>query len=210
MVRVKVCGITDTKGLEACIKADADAVGFVLGFPRSPRNLGLQEARRLVAQVPPLTLTVAVTPEEEAALEAVTTEVNPDALQLYGPCRIEELKDLVRGYRLIKALPVDDKALQLAQQLASQGYDALLLDTPGPGRGGTGLAHNWGVSRRIRDLVAPFPVILAGGLHPGNVVDAIRAVEPYGVDASSRLESVPGVKDPAKVRRFVELVRRCG
>ncbi|GBC74951.1 N-(5'-phosphoribosyl)anthranilate isomerase [archaeon HR06] len=207
MVKVKVCGIKRFEDLKACIEAEVDAVGFILGFPQSPRNLSFEEAKDLLDKLPPFISGVAVIREERDLIEKVIKNLNPDALQLYGSFKIKEYKDMVRGLKLIKVLEAKEDSLEKAKVALSLGYQAILLDSLTHGMGGTGKIHDWNRSRRIRDEIYPHPFILAGGLNKDNVLEAIEKVKPYAVDASSGLEVKRGIKDPELIKEFVRVVK---
>jgi phosphoribosylanthranilate isomerase len=212
-VRVKICGITRDADLAVAVAAGADAVGFVVGVPSSPRNIPLKQARRLVNQVPLFVHSVVVTiPRRVDNLLKACEALHPDAVQIHG----ENLPDgstfreklssttLIRGVNVTPA-----NTLETAFH-ASRSYDAILLDSVLPEErryGGTGVVHDWALSQRINAVIHPTPLILAGGLNPENVARAITQVQPYAVDVSSGVESHPGVKDPEKVRAFIENAR---
>ncbi|MCS7120428.1 MAG: phosphoribosylanthranilate isomerase [Nitrososphaerota archaeon] len=206
IVKVKICGITREEDLFSSIEAGADAVGFVVGVPSSPRNLTAEQAGNLIRRVPvfveSVVVTVATNPN---LLLKIYRKLEPDAIQIHGelPYEIQMLRKKIRS-RLIRAVHTcRSDAVDYAVKVSSN-FDAVLLDTFAVGKyGGTGMTHNWQLSRKIRDLIAPKPLILAGGLRPDNVKDAIVAVHPYAVDVSSGVESRCGLKDPNKIFEFV-------
>jgi phosphoribosylanthranilate isomerase len=202
MVRVKVCGITNLDDALAAVNAGADALGFV--FAPSPRRIDAQAAREIIEQLPPLVASVGVfvnqSPNEMATVKDFC---GLDLVQFHGD--ESELLVSAWGRRAIKALSVDGDGYEgcKAYPLAT-----LLLDACQPGaRGGTGRTCDWEAAARIS---RERPVILAGGLNPENIRQAIAAVAPYGVDASSGLESKPGRKDHAKISDFIALAKRAG
>jgi phosphoribosylanthranilate isomerase len=229
MTRVKICGLTREEDVDAAVDAGADAVGFVSGFPSSPRNLSLARAASLISRVPPLVTAVLVTTVD--ALASDPDEVKraaPGALQLYGsgstsPASVRSefhVRHLIRPYHVmgrkvdgrhddhddeeedVVVVPVPSPAAIAREAVA--GYDALLLDTYAKGRdGGTGMTSDWDVCAEIRRSIEPVPLFLSGGLTPKNVGEAINKVAPFCVDASSGVESAPGIKDAGKVRAFV-------
>lgn len=208
MVRVKICGITRREDLTIAIDAGADAVGFIIGFPRSPRNLSLETAEKLVKHVPPFVDSVLVTNSGTLSreMERVLT-ISPDAIQLHG-----ELLDQARARDRLRSSLI--KVLQVRTGIHARlnanlrGYDALLTDTYKKGYdGGTGLVSDWDECSALRDRIHPLPLILSGGLSPGNVVQAITKVRPFAVDASSGVESAPGIKDARKIIEFVRLAK---
>ncbi len=205
-VRVKVCGITNREDLEAAVDAGADALGFVVDVPASPRNISLDRARDFVEATPPFVQSVLVSVFDTVdQLETLCSCVAPDAVQVAGTLARDAIGEQLRGIRVIQAIAVNDEVDVLPFAVHC---DAVLTDSCVPGaHGGTGKPHNWNVSRAIRELIAPTPLILAGGLTPGNVRAAIKTVRPYAVDVSSGVEARAGVKDPAKIRAFIEAVK---
>jgi phosphoribosylanthranilate isomerase len=204
-VRVKICGITRKEDLDAAAAAGADAVGFVVGVASSPRNLALNEAERLISQVPPFVTSVLVTVPNGLEEFARTCEkLNPDAVQIHGDL-VGVVREQLPNKLLIgavKANPQDavDNAAKVAEM-----FDAVLLDSFVHGKhGGTGVIHDWNVSQQVKCAVHPKRLILAGGLNPENVADAVRAVEPYAVDVSSGVEQQPGIKDHKKIVEFIK------
>ncbi len=194
--------MTREEDVDCAIEAGADAVGFICGFPESPRNLSLPRAGELMSRVPPFVGRVLVTRGEvlASAMDRVA-KARPSAIQLYGA--IDEPAKVKAGTsaRLILPHLMDGKPFK---GVDVSGFDAILSDTYKEGRhGGTGVVSDWSACRSLREEVAPMPFILSGGLNPENVADAISRVEPYAVDVSSGVESSPGVKDAEKVREFV-------
>lgn len=205
-ISVKICGITTVEDGRLAVAAGADAVGFVF-WPKSPRAVLPSTARLIAAALPPFVLRVGVfvdaSPEE---MRRVADEVGLDVVQLHGDEPPEAVSLAPR--RAIKAVRVGpgfrpEDALRYAGRAG-----ALLLDTRADGLdtpGGTGRTFDWSLVRPVREGT-PF-LVLAGGLTPDNVGEAIAAVRPDAVDVSSGVESSPGRKDPAKVRAFVDAVR---
>lgn len=215
MTRVKICGLTLEDDVDAAVSAGADAVGFISGFPTSPRNLSISRAGSLISRVPPLVTPVLVT-TGQVLLESsdAIKRFAPGAIQLY---KSELSPDGVRAslhaqvllpYLVRREGRGGDSGELAMVEAAVRGYDALVTDTRAEGRdGGTGLPSDWNLCAAIRKAVDPLPLLLSGGLRPENVSAAISAVAPFGVDVSSGVESAPGVKDHAKMRDFV---RRAG
>lgn len=206
MIRVKVCGIMNELDLNCAIRGGADAVGFIVEVEGSRHRISAEDARKLIKEVPVFTKSVAViAPQspEEAMLLAQNTRA--DILQVHGtlgPDEILELKKRVHQ-KVIAAVPPGTLAFSM-----SEVADAVLLDTMKDGKlGGTGEVHDWSTSAAIARGI-PVPVILAGGLNPSNVGEAIRTVKPYAVDVSSGVEAA-GRKDRGKVLSFVREVRSC-
>ncbi len=198
---LKICGITSFVDAAHAVEQGATALGFVL-WPRSPRCVSRDVVARIVAQLPATVTTVGVFVNESADVVARTMEqANLTAIQLHG--------DEPPEYARALAWPVlRSVTLESASRVAAEWTDdtTLLLDAADPERrGGTGQLVDWdgaaALARRRR-------VVLAGGLTPANVAEAIRRVQPYGVDVSSGVEEAPGVKSPEKVAQFLSAARR--
>jgi phosphoribosylanthranilate isomerase len=201
--RIKFCGMTGAEDLALAAALGVDAVGLIL-VEHSPRHLSLARARALRAELPPLVSAVALTMDAAPALlTAIVQTLRPQLLQFHG----EEVDaDCARhGLPFLKALPMagqDDPLAAMARFPHASGF---VLDAHASGEaGGSGHSFDW--SRAPRQ--APRPWLLAGGLHPDNVFDAIIATRPYGVDVASGIEAAPGRKCPARMARFVAEVRR--
>jgi len=204
LLRVKICGITSAEDGLAASAAGADAIGLVF-WPRSPRALDLGRAREIAAALPPLVLRVGVFVDAPAAEIARTADaVGLDLVQLHGDEPPDALAALPR--RALKALRVGD-GFRPEQALAYEGRAAgLLLDTRhGSAPGGSGRSFDWSHARALRERVRF--LVLAGGLTPENVAEAIAAVRPDAVDVSTGVESSPGRKDPVRVAAFVAAAR---
>jgi phosphoribosylanthranilate isomerase len=206
-VRVKICGITRKEDLDAAVAAGADAVGFVVGVASSPRNIALEKAEKLIRQVPPFVKSVLVTVPRGIDDFEIYEKLNPDAIQIHGEnlhtvasVRLKIPNTLLIGAvnaKLANALDVVSKPAKI--------FDAVLLDSFANGRyGGTGIVHDWELSKRVKQAIHPKPLILAGGLTPENVAEAVRTVEPYAVDVSSGVERQPGIKDHKKISNFIK------
>ncbi len=215
-VRVKICGITRPEWAVAAAEAGADAIGLV--FAESPRRVSPLEASRIVAALPPWVAPVGVFVDEPPArLLLVAASAGLATIQLQGdeppdvPSKLAPLK-VVKALRI--GVPADVEAARRWRAAAEQFWrvpDAYLVDAsvPGGAKGGTGERADWRLAAR---MVAEgfWPLILAGGLGPENVAEAIAVVRPWGVDASSALEIEPGVKSPELIRAFVQAVRKAG
>jgi phosphoribosylanthranilate isomerase len=206
-VRVKICGITREEDLAVAVAAGADAVGFLVGVSSSPRNLTLERAERLLRQVPIFVDSVVVTaPQNINGLAEICEKLKPNAIQIHGKKSFSasELREQIKDSRLIKTVYVTAVLNETAIE-ELKAFDAVLLDSFTKGQyGGTGRVHDWNLSRQIREAVDPLPLILAGGLKPENVKEAILTVQPYAVDVASGVELQPAVKDHEKIRAFVE------
>ncbi|MCQ8903669.1 MAG: phosphoribosylanthranilate isomerase [Methanothrix sp.] len=207
MTRVKICGLTDEDELRCALNAGADAVGFIVEIERSRHRLSVDEARDLIGMVPPFTASVAVV-EPDCVEDAVCLAgyLESDALQIHGGLSVGEIEEIKRrvSQRIIVAVPPGSERAAEMSRVA----DAILVDTPvSGGVGGSGRTHDWSLTARMRPMLQA-PLILAGGLRPENIVDAIDAVKPYAVDVSSGVET-DGRKDPVKIEEFVRRVRSC-
>ena len=193
-VFVKICGLHTAAAVEAAVNAGADALGFV--FADSPRQITSAAALALTRDLPPGILTVAVMRHPSKADLA-------EVLEVFGPDWLQTDADDFDAV----ALPAETRPLPVyrdtaALNMAAAGRERLVLFEGA--ESGHGQLANWG---RARTLAGMTRLILAGGLNPDNVADAIRAVRPYGVDVSSGVERERGVKDPAKISAFVRAVR---
>ncbi len=208
-MKVKICGIKTERDLTAALKAGADAVGFITEVPvESSRKISLADAARLISKVQLFATSVLVIMPENAeqAINMIHT-ARPNAVQVHNALAISELTKIREtGVKLIKTISVSQHvdSMTLIQQVSKLNgtADAVLLDTAADGKtGGTGVPHNWKVSSEVV-LHAGMPVILAGGLNPENVRDAIRSVQPYAVDTASGVET-NGKKDEKKIIDFI-------
>ncbi|HIJ80226.1 MAG TPA: phosphoribosylanthranilate isomerase [Desulfuromonadales bacterium] len=196
MVRVKICGITSLEDALLAINAGADALGFVF-FEESSRFITPDNAAAVIRRLPPFVQTVGLFVNEElASVNMIAGQCGLDLVQLHG----EESPEYCMGInrRVIKAFRVKDSSV--LDELPRYDVAGYLLDTWSPvAHGGTGTTFNWEIAARA---ASQRPIILAGGLTPENVGDAIRQVRPYAVDVSSGVESAPGKKDVLKVTSF--------
>jgi len=209
MTKIKVCGIMNQSDLAHAVIAGADAVGFVVEIDDSRHSISTGQAADLISQVPIYTKSVAViAPVDVDEAVRLAAQTKADVLQLHGslaPKNLAELKSRVHQ-KLIAAVAANKGGKEAMR--FGMVVDAILLDTMVNGKlGGTGSVHDWDLSAEIvRSLRVP--VILAGGLHPGDVAAAIEKVRPYAVDVSSGLET-DGKKDPQKILSFIREVRAC-
>jgi phosphoribosylanthranilate isomerase len=202
-VKVKICGITNPADGLAAVEAGADLIGLMF-YNGSPRHVPLELAAQIAAQLPPSVVKVGVfvNPNEELVTAAIA-RCGLNLLQFHGDEPPEFCTQF--GVMSMKAFRIRDAAA--LEALPRYPTDAWLLDAYSPNRrGGTGDTFNWDLALEAQKLGRP--VFLAGGLTPENVGEAVRRVEPFGVDVSSGVESAPGRKDPARMRAFVEAVRK--
>jgi phosphoribosylanthranilate isomerase len=230
MTWVKICGTTNLADAAASVDAGADALGFI--FAESPRRITPEQAREIISQLPPHVEKVGVfVNETPARIYEIITEAGLTAVQLQGDETADIANELKRlkakrhgQLRVFKALGVAPGVEGMLREFtSSSAVDGVLLDsfaaraaghaegTQDVARGGTGKTFDWkraasfvpGLARRTR-------VIIAGGLSPGNVTEAIQTLNPWGVDVCSGVESSPGHKDPDKIREFVTAARAAG
>lgn len=207
-MKVKICGITCREDALAAVAAGADALGFNF-CPASPRYIDPRRARDIVGALPPFIAAVGVFVDvaSPAEVRRIARLSGVSVLQLHGDESPDYCRRLRRSYPLIKALRLGKDLNRRA--LGEYPVQAFLLDTyDDTRRGGTGKTFDWNLAC---DLAGLRPIILAGGLTPENVASAVRTVRPYAVDVCSGVEARPGKKDPEKIARFMEEVRRgCG
>jgi phosphoribosylanthranilate isomerase len=195
---VKVCGITNEDDALFAVAMGADALGFV--FAPSPRQVSPQQVFDITRRLPPEILTVGVFRDElPARVIKLVHQAGVKAAQLHGNETPAEAIEVAANVRwMIKAFAAGSKQLAQADQY---GTDLILVDAPSPG---SGKVFNWDLAAEAPDGMR---VILAGGLTPENVAEAIGVVEPWGVDVSTGVESAPGRKDALKVKRFIDNAR---
>jgi len=203
MLRIKICGITNTEDAIEAIACGADALGFVF-YGKSPRLVKPEAARSIISSLPPIVTTIGVFVDEDMTnLENIISYTGLDAVQLHGS-ESPEYFNLSR--KTIKAIRVKDLA-DLKQLNQYRAAAAFLLDTYSPESiGGTGHIFNWEIAVEAKKLGR---VILAGGLTPDNIEDAVKLVQPYAVDVASGVEgSIKGKKDHKKLKLFIERARK--
>jgi phosphoribosylanthranilate isomerase len=201
-VRSKICGITRIEDALVAAEAGADAIGLVF-YAKSPRAVSVQQARAIIAALPPFVTTVGLFVDlGRGELSEILEAVPLDLLQFHGDEAPAACEGFGRPYiKALRVKPGDDIAARAERYGSASG---ILLDTYVPGiPGGTGAAFDW--SLVPQDLCKP--IILAGGLTPESVRDAIEQVRPYAVDVSGGVESGKGIKDAQKIRAFVRAVR---
>jgi len=203
MVRIKICGITNLEDALAAVEYGADALGFVL-YNKSPRAINPKAVKEIVSQLPPFITTVGVFVNEKSSeIEKIVNYAGLHVIQLHGSESLEETLNLIQGSKkVIKAIRVKD--LTALEPLKEYGMvSAFLLDTYSPDiPGGTGQKFNWDIAQEAKGFGR---IILSGGLTPENIEEAIRLVQPYGVDVSTGVEgSKKGTKSHKKLRLFIE------
>ncbi len=216
--RVKICGMRSAEDIELAVGCGADAVGFITEVPvNTPRKLDSGNAAELVKSVPFFVdSALVIMPENgQQALELIE-KIKPDVVQLHNDLSAEEI-EIIRNsayQKIIKTFVIPVKSKELPSEIVAEVdalydndlIDGILLDSGKAGKsGGTGITHDWSVSKQVVENV-DVPVILAGGLKPENIRDAIKEVGPFAVDTASGVEK-DGKKDPVKVRRFIEEAR---
>lgn len=210
-VAVKICGLTSPQAVSDAVNAGARYLGFVF-FPRSPRHLDIATAAELAGAVPMGIAKVALTVDaDDAMLDALLARVPIDMLQLHGhetPARVAEVKARF-GLPVMKAVGVAVRADLAALDSYLSVADQILLDAKPPKGadlpGGNGLAFDW---QLIQGRDWPKPWMLAGGLTPENVADALRLTGARQLDVSSGVESAPGIKDPTRILAFIQSAQR--
>lgn len=206
-VAVKICGVTSAQAASDAVGAGARYLGFVF-FPPSPRHVSLADAALLARAVPVGVAKVALTVNaDDAFLDALLADVPIDMLQLHGretPERVQAIRDRY-GLPVMKAVGVADEADLAALERYAQVADQLLIDAKPPKDatlpGGNGLAFDW---RLLTGRDWPKPWMLAGGLTPENVAQAVALTGARQVDVSSGVESAPGQKDPTRIVDFMQ------
>jgi phosphoribosylanthranilate isomerase len=208
LIKVKICGVCTAEDALKCVEAGADAVGMLLA--PSPRRITIEKAGDIVESLPPFVTPVMVMmpSSAEEAVEAARA-INPGAIQLQGdepPEMLLKIKRALPGARIIKAVHIGGGGELEKAKAYEEVADAILLDTMSPGRGGSGQTHDWSVSGMVVASIKK-PVVLAGGLGPHNVADAIKAVRPFAVDVASGVEAEGRVKDMALMKTFIKNAR---
>jgi phosphoribosylanthranilate isomerase len=203
MVRIKICGITNLEDALLAAELGADALGFIF-YAKSPRSAAPEAVREIIAQLPPFVTSVGVFVDEDAAsVQELAARLGLDWVQLHG----QESSDYCRnlGRRVIKGFRIKDEKSLMELEPYRDVVQAFLLDTYRKGQvGGTGEIFDWRLAREAKKYG---PIILAGGLTPENVAQAIKIVQPWAVDAASGTEASPGKKDPAKLKAFFQAIK---
>jgi phosphoribosylanthranilate isomerase len=203
LVRVKICGVTNWADAKLAADLGADALGFNFHAP-SPRAVTPAQAWEIIRRLPPMVTAVGVFVNWPArAVAALARALRLGVVQLHGDEPPSDVRELAEAFSVIKAFPVPS-GFRLAKLAPYSAASALLLDGFKDGlRGGTGRVADWDLARRARRYGR---VILAGGIRPENVAEAIARVQPYAVDVASGVEARPGKKDAGKMREFMRQV----
>lgn len=202
LVRVKICGITNHEDAVLAVNLGVNALGFI--FAESPRRISPENAKDIISALPPFVNSVGVFVDEDPGIvQEIMKFCALDYVQFHG----KEPPDICLGHmpRTIKALRVkDDSSVQLADSYKGK-VRAFLLDTYSEDKaGGTGEKFDWDLALSIKKIGVP--VLLAGGLGPANILDAISFVKPYAVDINSGIEERPGKKDHVLMKAIMEKV----
>lgn len=200
--RVKICGLTRIEDAQAAAGLGVDAIGLVF-YPPSPRNVDIAQARCIIDSLPPFVTVVGLFVDEDPQRVAVVLDsVRIEVLQFHGDESPGYCQSFGRAYiKAVRMKPGTD-LLKLASEYRSSS--GLLLDADDPSaKGGTGKGFDWA----LIPPACPLPVILAGGLNPGNAREALRQVQPYGLDVSSGVEAAKGIKDAQKMAAFIKEVQ---
>jgi phosphoribosylanthranilate isomerase len=202
MIKIKICGITNLEDALAAADFGADALGFNF-YKKSPRCIDPEKATEIIAQLPPFIMPVAIfVNEREDRIREIQARTCIQTVQFHGDESPEFCQRF--GRRIIKAFQVKDK--ESLKAMAHYRVGAFLLDSYREGmRGGTGVAFDWHLAVVAKTFGK---VILAGGLTPENVAEAVKLVQPYGVDVTGGVEKEKGVKDHAMMKKFITEVRR--
>ncbi|BBO92153.1 phosphoribosylanthranilate isomerase [Desulfosarcina ovata] len=205
--QVKICGLTRPDEAARCAALGADAIGLVF-FPKSPRNVSVEQARAVVAALPDRVAAVGVFVDADFGFIMSRVEgCGLSMAQLHGretPALVDRLT--IEGVGVIKGLFIDGQpGLDAADGFAAHGF--LVECAKGPLPGGNAMAWDWGAAR---DFGQHHPLVLAGGLTPENVAAAIAAARPAAIDVSSGVEATPGRKDADKVARLLQAVNKVG
>lgn len=204
MIKIKICGITNLEDALLAVDLGADALGFIF-YPKSPRCVAPDVAREIIAQLPPFVMSVGVFVDEPAAVvQDLAAQAGLDWIQVHG----QESPDYCRslGRRVIKGFRIKDESSLKDLEPFQGAVQAFLLDTYKKGQvGGTGVTFDWRLAREAKGYGQ---IILAGGLTPDNVAQAIKIAQPQAVDTASGTEASPGKKDPEKLRAFFQAVGR--
>jgi len=199
--RIKICGLTREADVDAAVEAGADALGFVL-YEKSPRHVKVARAAELIRRLPPFVMPVVLLVNAAESLVHEVLQAAPQALlQFHGDEAASQCEKFGRPYIRAARMEPGFNLLDFAHQFPAA--QAMLVDAHVEGYGGGGKVFDWS----LLPSGLPCPMILSGGLHPGNVQEGVRQVRPWAVDVSSGVESAKGIKDAALMRQFCQAVR---
>lgn len=202
--KIKICGLTNRGDLQAVISMGVDYVGIVTGVTSSPRNLSVGEVKQLVKRVEGVKTVLVMVPCDTDEIIDAYNRVKPDYIQVHGDMNLYEK---LEGLDIPFFVGVNNKFRVEDVVDLSLKY-MIVMDTYLSGMyGGTGVTHDWDRSRVFQDKICPGRLVLAGGLNPDNVAEAVKTVHPYCVDVSSGVELSPGIKDHDKLSAFIQAVR---
>ena len=202
MVSVKICGITNIRDAFRAAESGADALGFIF-YPKSPRYLAPERAKEIIQKIPGSIGRVGVFVNQEIqAVKGIVSFCGLRLIQLHGDESLQYCSQFPRSslIKVVSSWPEEE-----IQKLESYSVRAILVDAHEPGRyGGTGKNSDWALALKVRKT---HPLILAGGLNKENIKRAIETVRPCAVDINSGVETLPGKKDPYKIREIMEIIR---
>jgi phosphoribosylanthranilate isomerase len=202
--KIKICGITNKDDALAAAELGADLLGFIFS-EQSPRQIKVKEAAKIIKLLPQKISTVGLfVNQEKLIVKLISEKCDFDYLQFHGNESPDYCESMRRNAKIIKAFRVKDE--DSLKNLADYDVEMYLLDAYSKGKvGGSGNIFNWDLARKTKKFGKP--IILAGGLRPENVAEAIKKVRPYAVDVSSGTEESPGKKNRHLMKRFIEQVR---
>jgi len=206
-VKVKICGITNKEDAHLVVDSGADILGMIVDVPvETPRKISINKAEELAKEIgDAINIVVVLCPRSVEEVETVVRRIEPFGVQMHGFESNEFLKSVreaLPDVKLIKTVHVDEHGAVHGVMPEEDYVDFILLDTISAQIGGTGKTHSWDKSKAIVEQ-STIPVILSGGLRPENVGEAIKAVNPHGVDVASGVESSGGRKSKEKILQFV-------
>ncbi len=206
-VNVKICGVTNKDDAHLVVDSGADMLGMIVDVPvATPRKIRIDEAEELSKEIgDAIDIVVVLCPKSVEEVKDVVRRIEPFGVQLHGfesNAFLKSVRNVLTDVKLIKTVHVDERGMIHGGMPDEDFVDFILLDTISAQIGGTGKTHRWDTSREIVEQ-STIPIILSGGLTPENVADAIKAVNPYGVDVASGVEFSAGIKSKEKVYQFV-------
>ncbi|MDI6811846.1 MAG: phosphoribosylanthranilate isomerase [archaeon] len=206
-VKVKICGVTNKEDAHLVVDSGADMLGMIVDVPvETPRKIGIDEAEEISKEIADaIDIVVVLCPGSVEEVEEIMRRIEPFGLQMHGfesNAFLKSVREALPDVKLIKTVHVDEQGTIHGVMPEEEYVDFMLLDTFSAQVGGTGKKHRWDKSREIVEE-STIPVILSGGLTPENVEDAIKEVNPYGVDVASGVESSAGRKSKEKIFQFV-------